>query len=182
MINNIKVLIKAISISKSATIRQAMQAIDQGALGLALLTDPDTNQFAGLVTDGDIRRALLNGFGLESCVCDVPRPNPKTAPANLSIEQISTLFSEPVRMVPLLNDLQQVVDLAIFDRRVRIPVAEPSLGEKELSYVTECVLTGWVSSAGKFVTQFEEMFAQFCNLIFVPTGAVSIHFEPILDK
>jgi len=81
-------------------------------------------------------------------------------------------------VVPLLNDRQQVVDLAIFDQRVRIPVAEPSLGEKELSYVTECVLTGWVSSAGKFVTQFEEMFAQFCNTnyaIATSSGTTALH-------
>lgn len=178
MIENIQHLIENISISKSATIREAMQAVDRGAIGLALLVNPETNQFAGLVTDGDIRRALLGGLGLESIVDDVPRPTPKTAPVNLSIEQISTMFSQLVRVVPILNEEQKIVDLAIFDRRVRIPVAEPNLGEKELSYVSECILTGWVSSAGKFVTKFEEMFAEFCGTkyaIATSNGTTALH-------
>ena len=36
-----------------------------------------------------------------------------------------------------------------------IPVNEPLLGEQELRYVTECVCTGWISSAGKFIEEFE---------------------------
>jgi len=138
-----------------------MQAIDRTGLGLALLVEPDTKRFVGLVTDGDIRRALLNGYGLKSPVAIVPRPEPKTARVGMSLDQVTALFSEPVRVVPLLNEDGQVADLAVFDRRVRLPVAEPSLGEKELLYVTECILTGWVSSAGKFVTRFEEMFTEF---------------------
>ena len=37
-----------------------------------------------------------------------------------------------------------------------IPVNEPVLGERELEYVTECVRTGWVSSPGRFIREFEE--------------------------
>ena len=36
-----------------------------------------------------------------------------------------------------------------------IPVNEPKLGPRELEYVTECVQTGWISSAGRFIDQFE---------------------------
>jgi perosamine synthetase len=44
-----------------------------------------------------------------------------------------------------------------------IPVNEPSLGERELAYVTECVRTGWVSSSGSFITEFEEHWAKYCG-------------------
>ena len=37
-----------------------------------------------------------------------------------------------------------------------IPVNEPSLGERELEYVSECVRTGWVSSSGEFIGKFEQ--------------------------
>jgi len=170
--------IKAMSLSSEGTIREAMQAIDRGALGTALLIHPETHCFMGLVTDGDLRRALLSGLGLESPVMDVKRPPTKTACVGMSIEEIASLFSEPVRLVPVLDELERVADLAIFDRRVRLPVAEPSLGEKELSYVTECVLTGWVSSAGKFVTRFEEMFAESCGVecaIATSSGTTALH-------
>ena len=44
-----------------------------------------------------------------------------------------------------------------------IPVSEPWLGQKELDYVSEAVRTGWISSAGKFITDFEEKWAAYCG-------------------
>ena len=42
-----------------------------------------------------------------------------------------------------------------------IPLSIPHLGGNELKYVTDCIETGWVSSAGSYVTKFEEMVAKF---------------------
>lgn len=44
-----------------------------------------------------------------------------------------------------------------------IPVNEPQLGERELAYVTECIRTGWVSSAGRFIGEFENRWAAYCG-------------------
>lgn len=45
----------------------------------------------------------------------------------------------------------------------KIPVAEPAIGKEELNYVTEAVVSGWVSSAGSFITRFEKSFAEYCD-------------------
>ena len=45
-----------------------------------------------------------------------------------------------------------------------ISVNEPLLGERELKYVTECVRTGWISSAGHFIEEFEEKWAAYCGM------------------
>ena len=42
-----------------------------------------------------------------------------------------------------------------------IPLSIPHLGGNELKYVAECIETGWVSSAGSYVTQFENMVAEY---------------------
>src|SRR5712691_11030525 len=44
-----------------------------------------------------------------------------------------------------------------------IPVNEPHLGEREFELVAECVRTGWVSSSGKFITEFEDRWAAYCG-------------------
>src|SRR5262245_58073983 len=44
-----------------------------------------------------------------------------------------------------------------------IPVNEPLLAGRELEYVTECVKTGWVSSAGRFIEEFEQKWAAYCG-------------------
>lgn len=170
--------IQAMSIPFRATVREAMKAIDRGALGTAILVEPETGKFKGIVTDGDLRRALLNGLGLESSLSSVERPKPRTARAGASAEEIASILNKAVRVVPLLDEHERVVDLVLFDKRMRLPVTEPLFGEKELEYVTECVVSGWVSSAGKFVTRFEEMFAEFCETkyaVSTSNGTTALH-------
>jgi perosamine synthetase len=41
-----------------------------------------------------------------------------------------------------------------------IPVNEPVIGEREKELVMECLNTGWISSEGPFVSQFEEAFSR----------------------
>ncbi len=45
-----------------------------------------------------------------------------------------------------------------------IPVNEPLLGGRELEYVEECVRTGWVSSEGRFIAEFEKAWAAYCGM------------------
>lgn len=44
-----------------------------------------------------------------------------------------------------------------------ISVNEPLLGHKESEYVSECMRTGWVSSAGRFIDAFENNWADYCG-------------------
>ena len=43
-------------------------------------------------------------------------------------------------------------------RRI-IPVSDPRLDGNELRYLTQCIQSNWISSAGRFVREFEERFA-----------------------
>lgn len=59
-----------------------------------------------------------------------------------------------------------------------IPVCEPTLLGNELKYVTDAVQTGWISSAGKYVTEFEQKFAEYCGCkygVAVCNGTVALH-------
>lgn len=61
---------------------------------------------------------------------------------------------------------------------MKIPVCEPSLGPKELEYVADCVKTNWISSKGKYVTEFEERFSAFCGAkygVSTSSGTTAIH-------
>jgi len=45
-----------------------------------------------------------------------------------------------------------------------IPVNEPLLGQREMEYLTECLRTGWISSAGRFIDAFEKAWASYCGV------------------
>lgn len=44
-----------------------------------------------------------------------------------------------------------------------IPVNEPLLAGNEARYVEDCVKTGWISSAGKYIERFEQDWAAYCS-------------------
>ncbi len=70
------------------------------------------------------------------------------------------------------------VGAALPNHQPFIPVAEPLLGDKELAYVTDCVKSGWVSSLGKYVRDFESQFAAYCDTqygVAAFNGTVALH-------
>jgi perosamine synthetase len=183
MEKNIKERIESMTISSRGTIREAIAAIGKGKFGVALLIDPDTGIFEGLINDGDIRRAFLKGSGLNSPVDEVAHPKTVTMKAGAPSHEIIKKFSKRIRVIPILDEKGYVVDLYTFDRRVNIPVAEPKFQEIDLSYITECILTGWVSSSGKFVKRFEELFAKFCHAKFAvstTSGTTALHLALVV--
>jgi len=59
-----------------------------------------------------------------------------------------------------------------------IPISQPSIGEKELAYVSDAVRSGWVSSLGPYIESFERKFAAFCGSRFALTasnGTTALH-------
>lgn len=47
-----------------------------------------------------------------------------------------------------------------------IPVNEPLIGAEEAQLVLECLQTGWISSEGRFIREFEEKWAQYCGMAY----------------
>ena len=65
-------------INQQTPLKEAIVAISEGRIGTVLLVD-DANRFVGLISDGDIRRALLDeGFSLEMPSSTFATLNPKT--------------------------------------------------------------------------------------------------------
>jgi perosamine synthetase len=58
-----------------------------------------------------------------------------------------------------------------------IPVSEPLLDERALAYIQEAVRTGWISSEGRFIADFERRWAKYCGVthgIAVCNGTVAL--------
>src|SRR5881296_4697196 len=59
-----------------------------------------------------------------------------------------------------------------------IPVSEPELGDEELANVVSAVRSGWISSLGEFVVEFEREFAAYCGAqhgIATSNGTTALH-------
>ena len=59
-----------------------------------------------------------------------------------------------------------------------IPVCEPLLTGRELEYASDCLKTNWISSAGKYIPEFEKRFAEYCGCkygISTTSGTTALH-------
>ena len=59
-----------------------------------------------------------------------------------------------------------------------IPVCEPLLTGKELEYAGDCLRTNWISSAGKYIAEFENRFAEYCGCkygVTTTSGTTALH-------
>jgi perosamine synthetase len=60
----------------------------------------------------------------------------------------------------------------------RIPLAEPVIGDEEIQYVMEAVKSGWVSSKGPFIDEFEKSFSSYIGVkhgIATSNGTAALH-------
>lgn len=60
----------------------------------------------------------------------------------------------------------------------KISIACPVFNGNEKKYLNECIDTGWISSNGRFVNEFEYKFAEFCGVkhaLAAANGTVTLH-------
>jgi len=69
---------RKIVVSPTATLEETMRVIDRGAMRIALVAD-DSDRLLGVVTDGDIRRALLRHAPLDAPVSGIMTRAPVVA-------------------------------------------------------------------------------------------------------
>src|SRR3989344_1183516 len=108
-------------IEKNKTIKEAMNAIDKNGIGTVLVVD--NKKVIGIVTDGDIRRAVMVGHDVNSCVDGIMNKEP------VLIKNTDLMDSEVVddamgsiarkvtndleRFIPIVNDEGHVIDLVL---------------------------------------------------------------------
>ncbi|RXJ72808.1 alcohol dehydrogenase [Veronia nyctiphanis] len=90
-------------IHPDSSIREALEIIDREALRVALVVS-DSDKLLGVVTDGDIRRALLKDISMSEPVEKVMNTSPVTAPLSATRKQLIELMeSKSILAIPLVD-------------------------------------------------------------------------------
>ena len=164
-------------LDESACLRDVLQRLNEGVYGAVFIADAD-KRVLGMLTDGDVRRALLAGAVMtDPAVKCMNREFVKGRAGAPHAENVAKL-SERVRHVPLLDQSGRLVDMLSWAEMLRIPLMQPALGGNELAYVSDCVTTGWISSQGEYVQRFEKQFSDFLggsNALAVSSGTAALH-------
>jgi dTDP-glucose pyrophosphorylase len=107
--------INKLKISIDATIKEALQIIDNGAVKFAMVVDSN-DCLLGTVTDGDIRRAILDGKTLSDSIETIYFKNPVTVNINTTREEIINLCTvKKIYQIPVVDDENKVISIQILD-------------------------------------------------------------------
>ena len=153
-------LAAAVSLTGSDRLIDALARLQETAKGIVLLVGED-GALRRVLTDGDVRRLLLEGRGVETRLDELPGAAPRTAPAGTSdAEALAVMDTHAVDQLPLVDDAGRPVALLLRrDLASRIFLSTPHMGEDELAYVAEAFKTNWVAPLGPNVDAFERELA-----------------------
>ena len=90
-------------LNSRSTLRDAVGQIESVRQRIAVVVDY-SGRLTGTITDGDIRRAILSGKGLDCLAQDVCNTNPLTADVNLADSRLAELLSDKgLEAIPLID-------------------------------------------------------------------------------
>ena len=166
--------IKKFKVTIQSNIKDALLKINSNHKGICFVVDK-YDILKGVITDGDIRRALLNGYKLNSKISKIIKR--KFIYLNIKSEKkkITKYFNQAIRIIPLVNNNKKLVSFIEDDSKISL--AKPSLDGNELRYLTNCINTGWISSTGKYVRLFEKKFSKYTKIkhsLAVSNGTVAL--------
>ena len=143
------------------TLKYALKKINLSTAGVCFVNKK--KKLLNVITDGDIRRALIKGYKLSDNIKKIKSKRSFIAVKNnhnfLDLQDKITKYE----IVPIINDGGEVIDYANEKRFQQLPQAEPSLIGNELKYVSEAIKSGWISSIGKYVNIFQKKFSLFVD-------------------
>lgn len=97
----------------SSTILETLRVIDRNTLGIAFVVD-DRGLLQSVVTDGDIRRALLRGGSLQRPITEIANTDFRFAWDDMSEDALKDLLSDRYRVVPIIDQGRRLVGFASF--------------------------------------------------------------------
>jgi len=111
-------------IGEHTTVRDALLAIDRGAVQLALVVDED-RKLTATVTDGDIRRGLLRGVTLNQPVSEVMKRNPVSVDVSAGrAAAVKIMRERKLHHVPLVDADGRLAGLELIDDAIVQPANE----------------------------------------------------------
>ena len=145
--------------------KEALKTIEINGLGIIFFIDSN-KKLIGSFSDGDSRRVILKETSLPKMIeknSDFYNKKPHYLPFDCQISEIWTLFHHNIKCVPLVDNDMNVVDFSTSSRVRKFPILQPDIGDEEINNLLECANTGWISSQGRFIKEFEVDFSGYLN-------------------
>ena len=110
--------IEDIIVKESTSILEVLQIIDKSSKQLAIVVD-ENKKLLGTISDGDIRRALLNNISLNEPVKNIYFKTPTVASINNSKEEIINICrTKKIHQIPIVDNQGNLIGLETLDELI----------------------------------------------------------------
>ncbi len=100
---------------KGNTIKKALEKLNSQIADPILFIVDERQKLLGSLTDGDVRRGLLNGYGVDDLVDDIFRLNPRCIrKGERDIKKVIDYREKNLRIIPILDKESRVVNIIDF--------------------------------------------------------------------
>lgn len=171
--------IDLILVNHQTTIKVAMMKLDNAAVGVLLLIGSD-GLFERTVTDGDIRRLLLDGFEIDARLDVLSRIQSVVIHKGCSRREVLDMMNKhSINHLPVIDADGRVVDLLTrqeIDEQILLSI--PHMGSAEIDFVEEAFRTNWIAPLGPNVDGFERELAELVGVkhaAATSSGTAAIH-------
>ena len=107
--------LQSLSIERSGSIFHCLQKIDKNKSGFLVVLD--NKKLYGVITDGDIRRAILDGCSLDESVDSFTSSDYVFIQGNIEFFKVASIFKDSsVKFLPVVDDSNFLVDLITKDQ------------------------------------------------------------------
>ena len=128
-----------------STIKKAIRSLEESGEQIVMITS-DSGVLMGLVTDGDVRRALLSGHNLDNSVELIMNPRPLVVSDNVSeAEVLELMTANRVHQIPVVDSDSKVIGLHVLDNILKSPplpntllIMAGGLGTRLRPYTQDC--------------------------------------------
>jgi len=164
-------------VTPDQSIRETLKVIDDSGLAIALVVDPQL-RLLGTVTDGDVRRAILQHADVASPVSTIMNRQPTTVTAAQDIQQIrESMLASTLKHVVVVDNENRVMDLVTVADVLSVPTSAPDITDHEMKAVAE-VLRSRIEGSGSRVFDFEQKIAGYAgcrHAVAVNSGSSGLH-------
>lgn len=108
-------------ISPTSSIKDAIEVIDRGSAQVALVIDND-GKLLGIVTDGDVRRAILRGIAIDEAISLIMVKSPVCLKEGTSKQDALDLMGrKAIHHIPIVSDSMRITGLFVLDDLLQKP-------------------------------------------------------------
>lgn len=122
-----KVRLEKATIGQGSSIKSAIKKINENTLQILLVAD-DSRRLLGTLSDGDIRRAILDGKDLNAPVNEIMNQNPKFLYEGQRDMAREVMLEHCITQVPIVDVDRKIIDLMLWrnlDEQQGLDVSAP---------------------------------------------------------